>query len=386
MDASKQPRYVTEAQDKLRREGEGGDSVGAQMASTAVKVGKEAGLAVVSTIKSAAAEAASGEAPAVSAQSVDWSLIDAAYLITCPQADGGNPRLERALQSLRAIGLDSRTEVREFATDDEDRVRGCYTSHISVLREAAGRFKDRPKSESLNILVLEDNLSVSPRLTQSTLDSISSFLSPDAAGGARKDMVHLAYIMYVPGLSVETLADEEHVVRLRCNADSVLGTTASIISRSGLDALLEEDARTGYIDGFAIPNLMAKLFPDSRYAAFPMPLHRAATVKSLVNGQLDALRALIFQPQVYTQWEKLLVATGLSTNILFPALCVALFIGAFAGGEEAVSALIAASRGDDVSLGLPLFSAAISAACLAVLGYGLALAPQPETAKADPAK
>ena len=48
-------------------------------------------------------------------------------------------------------------------------------------------------------------------------------------------MVHLAYIMYVPGLSVERLslggAPSEHIVRLQCNADSVLGTTAYIISR-----------------------------------------------------------------------------------------------------------------------------------------------------------
>ena len=45
----------------------------------------------------------------------------------------------------------------------------------------------------------------------------------------------------------------------------------------------------GYVD--AIPNVMARLFPDSRFAAYPMPFHRAAAVKSLVNGQLDSLRA-----------------------------------------------------------------------------------------------
>ena len=47
---------------------------------------------------------------------------------------------------------------------------------------------------------------------------------------------------------------------------------------------------------------------------------------------------------------------------------------------------LAAARGEDVSLGLPLFSATISAACLVVLGYGLALAPQPETSKEAPGK
>jgi len=161
----------------------------------------------------------------------------------------------------------------------------------------------------------------------------------------------------------------------------VLGTTAYIISRSGIDSLLAEHRAKGYVDPDrdAIPNLMARLFPTTRYAAFPMPLHRAAKVKSLVNGQLDSLRALIFQPQVYTQWERLLVSTGLSTNILFPALCLCLLVGALAGFEEAASALFAAARGESVSLGLPIVSALVSAACLVVLGYGVALAPKPQT-------
>lgn len=310
--------------------------------------------------------------------SVDWSFIDAAYLITCPQADGTNPRLDRAWSALKAVGLDSKTEVCEFGTDDDDRIRGCYTSHISVLEKAEAAFASRPKDESLNILVLEDNLSISPRIAQETLDGIRDFLSTNLPTGQR-DMVHLAYIMYVPGLSVETLPEEEHIVRLKCNADSVLGTTAYIISRSGLDAVLAEHRRTGYVD--AIPNVMARLFPTSRYAAFPMPLHRAATVKSLVNGQLDNLRAMLFQPQVYTNWEKLLVGTGQSTNIIFPSLCLFLFVGFLGGADEAATALLMAWRGEEVSLALPLLSAAVSFACLVVLGYGLSLAPQPETSK-----
>ena len=188
--------------------------------------------------------------------SVDWSFIDAAYVITCPQPDGQNPRLDTAWKQLEAVGLASRTEVCEFGTDDEDRIRGCYTSHITVLEKAAAKFEGK---EDLNILVLEDNLSISPRIAQDTLDSISAFLS--APGLGRRDMVHLAYIMYVPGLSVETLPNQEHIVRLQCNADSVLGTTAYVISRSGLDTLLGEHRRTGYVD--AIPNMMARLFPDT---------------------------------------------------------------------------------------------------------------------------
>lgn len=166
--------------------------------------------------------------------SVDWSFLDAAYLITCPQPDGTNPRRETAMKQLEAVGLASLTEVCEFGTDDDDRIRGCYTSHISVLEAAEKRFADRPADEQLNILVLEDNLSISPRIEQPTLDSMSRFLAKGSSASAlQPDMVHLAYIMYVPGLSVETIPSEEHIVRLQCNADSVLGTTAYVISRQG---------------------------------------------------------------------------------------------------------------------------------------------------------
>ena len=81
------------------------------------------------------------------------------------------------------------------------------------------------------------------------------------------------------------------------------------------------------------------------------------------------------------QWEKTLVATGQSTNILFPALCVGLLVGALLGFSETISAIAAAFRGEDVNLILPVLSALVSGACLVVLGYGLALAPKPETAK-----
>jgi len=307
---------------------------------------------------------------------LDWSCIDAAYVITCPDADGTNSRLERAQEMLEAIGLNERTEVRTFERDDEDRVRGCYTSHIEVMREAARRF---PGDAPCNILVLEDNLAISPRISQPVLDNIASFIDGGASGDfAAADLMHLAYIMYVPGLSVERLPEEEHIVRLTCDADSVLGTTAYIATRSGLTAILAEHDRKGYVD--AIPNVMARLFPSSRYAAFPMPLHRAATIKSLVNSQLDQLRALLFQPQVYTVWERLLVSTGLSTNILFPALLLAVLLGALAGGSEVVSSIGAMSRGEDVNMLLPLIGATLSLAGLAVIGYGLALAPKPQTA------
>ena len=76
------------------------------------------------------------------------------------------------------------------------------------------------------------------------------------------------------------------------------------------------------------------------------------------------------------------VSTGLSTNVLFPSLVLALLFGAIAGFGEVASALAALSRGEDVSLLLPAVSALFSGFCLVVIGYGLALAPKPETQKA----
>eukprot|EP00964_Phaeocystis_antarctica_P007409 scaffold4012_cov63-Phaeocystis_antarctica.AAC.4 len=135
---------------------------------------------------------------------------------------------------------------------------------------------------------------------------------------------------------------------------------------------------------------MARLFPDSRFAAYPMPFHRAAAVKSLVNGQLDSLRALLFKPEIYTWWERLLVGTGLSTNVrrlsaapppppaphhhlgttttttlprytahhatppyqvLFPTLVAALLIASLGGGVEVGTALAAKARGEERRVG-----------------------------------
>ena len=102
----------------------------------------------------------------------DWSFLDATYVITCPAADGSNPRLDGARRALAEVGLDD-WEPREFEPDDEDRVRGCYTSHIAVLEEAERRFAGK---EDVNVLVIEDNLSLSTRLCGSTLEAVRTFL------------------------------------------------------------------------------------------------------------------------------------------------------------------------------------------------------------------
>ena len=218
-----------------------------------------------------------------------WNFVDSVFLITCPSADGSNERLQRAQEVLTSVGLGNCVEVREFERDDADRVRGCYTSHIAVLQEVEQLARKR--AGAFNALVIEDNVALSPRIAKETLDGVASFLRDESA-----DMVHLAYIMYVPGLSVERVDDRPSLVRLDCNADSVLGTTAYLITRRGVEAVMAEHRRAGYVD--AVPNMMARLFPRTRYAAYPMVFHRAANIKSLVNGQLDNLRALIFLPEV----------------------------------------------------------------------------------------
>ena len=69
---------------------------------------------------------------------LDWSFLSGAYVITCPNADPGSVRLTNALGVLARAGLDGGlVEVKEFDTDDGDRIRGCYTSHISVIGDAA---------------------------------------------------------------------------------------------------------------------------------------------------------------------------------------------------------------------------------------------------------
>mmetsp|Transcript_17790 Transcript_17790/g.51518 ORF Transcript_17790/g.51518 Transcript_17790/m.51518 type:complete len:124 (+) Transcript_17790:3-374(+) len=113
-----------------------------------------------------------------------------------------------------------------------------------------------------------------------------------------------------------------------------------------------------------------------------MPFHRAAGIKSLVNAQLDNLRAILFLPTFYTAWERLLVGSGLSTSVLFPALVGSFAVTAVASTGSLVSALLAEARGEDVNLLLPAASALIAIPSLIVIFYGLALAPKPQTAAA----
>ena len=180
------------------------------------------------------------------------------------------------------------------------------------------------------------------------------------------DVFHLAYMMYVPGLSLHPTDTDNSdtntnnsddaaaatraagnrnrrrsVVRMRADAQASVGTSAYVISRSGVDAFLAHHAAHGYTE--AVPNVMATLFPATRFAAYPMPLHRAAGVGSLVNPQMDDFRKIMFAPAMVGVWERLMVATGLQNNQLFPGLVVGLLSMALAGVGVGVGGMGASS-------------------------------------------
>ena len=304
----------------------------------------------------------------------DWSLIDTGYLITCPNGDPESLRLKRSLEIIKSVRLEDKMTTLEFETDDEDRIRGCYNSHIETLKRAK---RDLSSSNKYSVLVMEDNVSVSPNLSASTLSSLAAFSSRN-----QWDMLHLAYIMYVPSLVVTKTASPG-VVRLSTGSQSALGTTCYVISEAGVDALLARHEEKGYT--LPIPDLMAELFPESRYAASPMLFHRASKVKSLVNPQLDTLRELLFEPAFYTKWEAVMVATGLGTNVLFPLLVASLLLLSLRSGSvsvDAASQLLETGQfqGNALLVGA---SAVFSALSLMVLAQGVMLAPSPPAEKEE---
>ena len=52
-----------------------------------------------------------------------------------------------------------------------------------------------------------------------------------------------------------------------------IGTSAYIISPDGVQQMLNYHKANGYQE--AIPNIMAELFPSSRFTVYPMLFHRA---------------------------------------------------------------------------------------------------------------
>uniref|UniRef100_A0A6V2MJ68 Uncharacterized protein n=1 Tax=Ditylum brightwellii TaxID=49249 RepID=A0A6V2MJ68_9STRA len=358
--------------------------------------------------------ALSEEAIKTSSSSVspyNWSSIDSVYLITCPNGDPDSKRITRAKQILSDVGLIDKVTVKEFETDDEDRIRGCYTSHLSVMRDhfhsaatANGRSSNQHKNAhetkeewwqgffpflngnnvdvqtevvsetNKNILVLEDNIEVTGNLDQSVLDAISVFIEQKEESW---NMILLSYIPYVPNLQVSKTSNNKSLVKLSCGIGSALGTTAYIINESSMKRIIQQDNERGFYA--PIPDLMAELFPSSRYAAYPTPFLRAPKMASLVNPQLDDLRELLFQPPLVSAVQSILATTGLSTNALLPITVVALLVVASLAGKTSLDAAVElVSTGSyEGNVLIPFISSVFSVFSLGILAQGAALAPKP---------
>ena len=64
-------------------------------------------------------------------------------------------------------------------------------------------------------------------------------------------------------------------------------------------------------------------------------------VNSLVNPQLDDFRKVMFNPVMYSTWEKLMISTGLANNQIFPVLLITLFVGVLSILYNVVQSFIA---------------------------------------------
>jgi len=246
-------------------------------------------------------------------------------------------------------------------------------SFLSLIRDGLGQEKYSDDTSSRKrILVLEDNLEANGKLEKKNLESISKFLDSNN----EVDMIHLAYIPFVPNLIV-TSTEDKSVVKLNCGVGSALGTTAYIINESAIEKILKEDSRKGYY--CAIPDMMALLFPDTRYCAFPTPFLRAPKIPSLVNPQLDDLRAMLFQPPVVSLVQNLLAYTQVSSNNLFFCTISLLLTTATLAGKITLDAAhqIVTNGSYDGNIALPFISSLFSVLCLAVLAQGVILAPSP---------
>jgi GR25 family glycosyltransferase involved in LPS biosynthesis len=346
----------------------------------------------------------------ISSLKYDWDFVDKVYLITCPNADPGSVRLNEAKKILAKVGLLERVQVKEFDTDDEDRIRGCYASHISVLKDGLtdiqlpkgineasnksddwlvsllsmfgnndGKVQTKVEPTKNNgdenpkcIMVLEYNLEFSGNLNAETLKSVSRYLGNDSGA----DIIHLSYIPYVPNLIVSRTSDK-NIVGLSTGQSSALGTTAYIITEKAIETLIQEDSKNGF--RAPIPDVMAEQFPESRFSAYPSPFLRAPKTKSLVNPQLDDLRELLFIPAVVSRVQSVLTMTGLSTNSLLFGTVIALLAAGSVGVVGVVDAVnqFISTGSYDGNLIFLVINVIFTTCSLGILAQGAALAPKP---------
>mmetsp|Transcript_19206 Transcript_19206/g.47819 ORF Transcript_19206/g.47819 Transcript_19206/m.47819 type:complete len:409 (-) Transcript_19206:54-1280(-) len=326
---------------------------------------------------------------------LDWSFLDSVYLIHCPNGDTDGTRIKSTKSILDDINLLESVTIKEFETDDEDRVRGCYTSHVSVFRDALATNSKTSRTNSgfnffeifqekgnvsngngdANVLIFEDNVNLSNKvLVQETIDAISNFVQNNEKDW---DVIHLAYIPYVPDLKVSKTNNDKIVKLSTSNQQSALGTTAYIINSKAMKRIVEEDDKNGY--KVSIPDAMADLFGESRYALNPTVFVRAPATKSLVNPQLDDLRTILFRPTVVALVQQILVVTGLSTTVLLPIVILLLLLTSVSSASSTVNAALEYSTYGtlDGPLLFPIINAISSLFSLGIIIQGILLAPPP---------
>jgi len=328
---------------------------------------------------------------------LDWEFLDAIYLIHCPNGDSDGSRIKLTKNILGKVNLLERVKIKEFETDDEDRVRGCYTSHVSIFRDIIEndsrrtsqiptgfkfldifqKRKDPSNNENdMNILIFEDNVDLGNKLLQqTTVDVISNFIRNNEN---QWDIIHLAYIPYVPDLKISKTDDERIVKLSTSNKQSALGTTAYIINSRAMKRIIEEDDKNGYT--VSIPDMMADLFGQSRFALNPTLFIRAPATKSLVNPQLDDLRSILFRPSVVALVQQILVATGLSTTVLLPLVILVLVVTSIISASSTIhTALEFSSTGTlHGPILFPMINAFFSVFSLGLIVQGILLAPAPD--------
>jgi hypothetical protein len=177
----------------------------------------------------------------------DWSFVDSIYLITTTPPTSDSSRLDRTRAQLEKVGMwgGGKVQVRTFEPDDEDRVRGCYTSHMNVLMDVKKSFVGR---DDYKVLILEDNLETTNRMEPFIVESVSSFLEQMSKSASGWDVFHLAYMMYVPGLSLQKISGEDNIVQMLADGSSAVGTSAYVVSKSGVESLINNYETNGFVE------------------------------------------------------------------------------------------------------------------------------------------
>lgn len=247
----------------------------------------------------------------------NWSFLDSVHLIHCPNGDNSKKRITSTRCILNQVNLLDRLTMKLFDTDDEDRIRGCYNSHVSVFKDILQKQSTAPTKNDRKIffspsfdkissmffnnldktqsnkcidtsntgihVIFEDNLYLNgdDNLSQESIDALSNFIERQNDDNSEHcwDVIHLSYIPYVPDLQVFKTNDK-NIVRLSTKSNqSALGTTAYIINNRAMKRIVDRDNELGFT--IPIPDTMAELFPETRYALNPTMFVRAPVIPSL---------------------------------------------------------------------------------------------------------